>query len=84
MRQTNCDHSKGIDTQPGWYLYSYDAPPGQFDNFMHIYYDMIEWLYSAIGKCERHAVWGIITDENKMFFKFRYERDFLMFMLRWA
>lgn len=82
MRQTNFDPAKGMDTKPGWYMYTCAAKPYQFDIFLDRYHDIIDWLYLTFEKCERHVVWGLTHEV--MFFKFRYERDYMLFLLRWT
>ena len=72
------DQERGWDfTQPGWYECSVRAE--------HIdkYSEMTEWIVSNIGKYKRHCRW-CVTDTNKVSFKFRYERDYIMFTLRWS
>ena len=83
MRQTNFDYSKGLDTKPGWYAYTCTPRLDHYDDFIDRYHDIIHWLYSTFEKCERHVVWGV-TNEDIMFFKFRYERDYMLFLLRWS
>ena len=36
-----------------------------------------------IDKYKRHCRW-CVTDTNIVSFKFRYERDYIMFTLRWS
>ena len=43
---------------------------------------IIDWVYNNIDKCERHARWA--ATDGSFNFKFRYERDYLMFVLRWS
>jgi hypothetical protein len=44
---------------------------------------MVEWLYEKLDNCERHCRW-INGFENESRFKFRYERDYILFTLRWS
>lgn len=72
------DQDRGWEhTQPGWYECSVRAE--------HIdkYVEMTEWIASNIGKYQRHCRW-CVTDTNTVSFKFRYERDYIMFTLRWS
>ena len=64
-------------TQPGWYECSIRAE--------HIdkYIEMTDWLVNNIDKYKRHCRWSV-TDTNIVSFKFRYERDYIMFTLRWS
>ena len=66
-------------TKVGWYECRINAE--REDSFEH-FSDIIEWLYEKIDKCERHSRW--ILTHTEMCFKFRYERDYLLFMLRWG
>lgn len=49
-------------------------------SFKHL--SMVQWLYDSIDKPERHARWIRFPDASG--FKFRYERDYILFTLRWA
>ena len=72
------DYQRGWEhTQPGWYECSVRAE--------HIdkYNEMTEWIVANIGKYKRHCRW-CVTDTNLVSFKFRYERDYIMFTLRWS
>lgn len=64
-------------TKPGWYECKVRAE--------HIdkYDKMTKWLESNIGKYKRHCRW-CVTDTNIVSFKFRYERDYILFTLRWS
>jgi len=70
-------HDTWETTKPGWY----ECPL----HVEHIdkYVEMIDWLDQNIDKCQRHCRWGV-TDTNVVSFKFRYERDYIMFTLRWS
>lgn len=72
-----------MDTKPGWYMYTCTATPGKYNDFIDRYHDIIEWLYTTFEKCERHIVWSI-TGDDVIFVKFRYEKDYMLFLLRWA
>ena len=72
------DQDRGWEhTQPGWYECSVSAE--------HIdkYVEMTEWIVDNIDKYKRHCRW-CVTDTNIVSFKFRYERDYILFMLRWS
>jgi hypothetical protein len=64
-------------TQPGWYECSVRAE--NIDK----YDEMTQWLLNNIGKYKRHCRW-CVTDVNVISFKFRYERDYILFTLRWS
>ena len=72
------DQDRGWEhTQPGWYECSVRAE--------HIdkYVEMTDWIVVNIGKYKRHCRW-CVTDTNIVSFKFRYERDYILFTLRWS
>ena len=77
-------------TQPGWYECSvrtedidkYDESSVEVKR-IDKYLELIDWLYSNIGKCERHSRWRT-TSDNTVSVKFRYEKDYIMFTLRWS
>ena len=43
---------------------------------------IIEWVYLHIDNPERHVRWRLV--EDTICFKFRYERDYILFTLRWS
>jgi hypothetical protein len=67
--------NKDWDQDKHWHKVIIQFSPGKFPK-------MINWLYANIDKPERHARWKIVDDT--MQFKFRYERDYIMFTLRWS
>ena len=71
------NHQKGWEhTNPGWHSVTLHTK----DSDHHI--DMVKWLYEHLDKPERHCVWMGSLYES--YFKFRYERDYIMFTLRWS
>jgi hypothetical protein len=42
----------------------------------------VRWIYENIENPERHCRWNL--DYPDMMFCFRYERDQLMFVMRWS
>jgi len=72
------DHELGWEyTKPGWHECSVGA------EHINKYVEMTEWLVNNIGKYKRHCRW-CVTENNIVSFKFRYERDYIMFTLRWS
>ena len=69
------------DTKPGWH--ECVLPVLNLDTHLEKYIDIIEWLYSNVAKCERHTRW-CITGDTTASFKFRYEKDYILFTLRWS
>ena len=72
------DYQRGWEhTQPGWYKCSVKV------EHIEKYNEITDWVQANIGKFKRHCRW-CITDTNLLSFKFRYERDYIMFTLRWS
>ena len=72
------DYDNGWEhTKPGWHecAVRVEHYPG--------YLEIIKWLQANIGKYERHSRW-CVTEKNTVSFKFRYERDYILFTLRWS
>jgi hypothetical protein len=71
------DPVRGWDhTNQNWYTYNiYNIGP-----FKHL--EIVKWLYDMIDNPERHARW--VRFQNDSAFRFRYERDYIMFTLRWS
>lgn len=71
------DYQRGWDhTNDGWYkIVIENTSPRKHLN-------MIKWLYDKIDNPERHARW--IMFEYGSGFKFRYERDYILFTLSWS
>lgn len=44
--------------------------------------EVMEWLYNTIDKPERHCRWFLTVTGIKI--KFRYERDYIVALLRWS
>jgi hypothetical protein len=86
IRPHNFDTRRGWEnTCPNWYTHilQYDIITSvSLDKFDDLYFDILEWLYTKIDLCERHARW--LRTNNQILVKFRYERDYLLFMLRWS
>ena len=67
---------------PGWYTYSITRNTPLFDSWILFHRTVVSWVNSNIECSYRHARWNI--HENYSVFKFRYERDYLRFVLRWS
>lgn len=65
----------------GWYTFEFT-----FQKYSHrypdMYNDIVDWIYEHIDKPERHARWHINSMHIRV--RFRYERDYLRFVLTWA
>lgn len=69
-----------VDTKPGWHECSVDIPEN-FEKRKETCTEVIRWVYKNIDNCEVHARWIIMF--GRFSFKFRYERDYNWFVLRW-
>lgn len=75
------DISKGWDqTNPGWHekIIYVEDPAESVNRF----FEILEWMYDKLDMCERHCRWQY--NGNYLRFKFRYERQFAWFNLRWG
>jgi len=68
------------DTKPGWP--EVIIPTRQFREAVDKHTEMLTWIYDNIGKCERHCRWQF--DNDRLRYKFRYERDYVWFKLTWG
>lgn len=68
--------------RPGWYEFRIDREQEFSYDWMNHYESIVLWIQSNVEMPERHARW-IIHPEHATF-KFRYERDYLRFVLRWS
>ena len=76
LREHWYDWNKGYEnTNPGWYSVTIHTK----SNDDHA--EMVTWLSENIDMPERHCVWMKSFYESH--FKFRYERDYILFRLRW-
>ena len=72
------DYAVGWEnTKPGWHECTVHV------KHLDKYNEIVKWLEINIGKHERHCRWGI-TDDDLISFKFRYEKDYILFTLRWS
>lgn len=73
-------HKGWEETNPGWYEKEiYIAEPSET---ITRYVEILEWMYENLDKCERHCRWRY--NGNYLNFKFRYERQYTWFNLRWG
>jgi len=66
------------DDCPGWYEFT----KSNVEIMKH--QEMVDWIYEKLDKPEKHMRWMYVylTSESK--FKFRYERNYILFTLRWS
>lgn len=71
------DPSRGWKhTNENWYTCDIE----NIGSFKHL--EIVKWLYESIDNPERHCRW--IRNINSSAFRFRYERDYILFTLRWS
>lgn len=70
------DYTRGWDhTNVGWHEIVLNISYAK-----HL--EIIVWIYEKLDKPERHSRWIRFSDGSG--FKFRYERDFILFTLSWS
>jgi hypothetical protein len=74
------DYKSWDENMPGWYQYTVTVKEVEYCEEIHK--DIINWMYDNIGKCHRHTRWR--RNFECIYVKFRYERDYILFMLRWG
>ena len=68
--------------KPGWHEYRIDRThPTSFEWLIH-YNSIVNWILENIDMPHRHSRW-VIQPEHALF-RFRYERNYLQFILRWS
>ena len=74
------DTAKGWDnTNPGWHTIIIR----NVGSFKHA--EIVTWLYDNIDGTERHCRWIRLNNGSpESGFKFRHERDYILFTLRWG
>jgi hypothetical protein len=68
--------------RPGWHEYSIERTHNFSYDWLMYYEEIVKWIHFNIEMPERHARWIIHPEYAE--FRFRYERDYLRFILRWA
>lgn len=85
MRYHNYNYKGWEYTNNGWYEFTikntYEGWNGTI-KFEEIYNEIVQWLYDNIANCERHARWIILNDSIHV--KFRFEKDYSWFTIRWG
>lgn len=66
----------------GWYEYKKQRPYATSVEWVFYYQQIIDWIYDTVEGAVKHSRW-IIHPEHAVF-RFRYERDYLQFILRWS
>lgn len=68
----------------GWYEHVINVRPNTLIEVLKKFEKVIDWIFDNIEKPLRHARWHICTDQHFVIkTRFRYERDFIIYSLRW-
>lgn len=66
-----------------WYEFTIENSNKYWTNeYLQRYTNIVEWIFKNIDGSYKHARWLITNEFIKV--KFRYERDILLFTLRWS
>ncbi len=77
------DANRGWDeTSPGWYEAVIDSYPSGIAEGEY-YLSILDWIEENIQGAIKHSRWTRHSDGHFRF-KFRYERDYIWFRLRWG
>lgn len=68
------------DDHPYWYSHTQSAQNQTELDKLHK--EVVHWLYENIDNPERHCRW--IRQQLDISVKFRHEKDYVLFMLRWS
>lgn len=68
--------------KPGWYAFGITRSSPQSLDWVNQYHVVVEWILEHVEMPRRHARWIIHPEHAE--FKFRHERDYLLFVLRWS
>lgn len=71
------DHHKS-----GWYEYRIERNHTSSIEWVLYYQQIVEWIYDNVDGSTKHARW-IINLEHALF-RFRFERNYLQFILKWS
>ena len=72
---SNCDDSN-------WHHYEYDTTELDIDDAVNKYMEMLEWVENNIDGYYKHCKWQMTAELIKI--KFRHEKDYFYFILRWS
>jgi hypothetical protein len=68
--------------KPGWYEYKIIRDDVSVHDWVSKYYTVVSWILENIEMPYRHVRWTLY-DEYAVYC-FRYERNYLVFLLRWS
>lgn len=82
MRHVEYNNHWYKQEKPGWYEYTLDRHLGDSVAWMRFYVVVVEWINTNIDGAYKHTRWKLNPETAT--FKFRHERDFLLFILKWS
>jgi hypothetical protein len=65
-----------------WHYYEYNTTNLDIDDAVNKYMEMLEWVENNIDGHYKHCKWQMTDELIKI--KFRHEKDYFYFMLRWS
>ena len=77
-----CENKAWVHVKPGWH----ETSVKYSENYSAQHRNVVNWLYEKIDSPEKHARWLVDDSEDVVEgrFKFRHERDYIHFTLRWS
>jgi hypothetical protein len=81
LREQNFDRRGWAATNPLWH----EVILHEFEPIR--YWEIVVWLYDQIDNPEKHVRWGpnaVGDNDWDMRFRFRFEKDVILFKLRWG
>lgn len=66
----------------GWYEFRVERHEYTVQDWTWKYNEIVRWIFANIDAPYKHARW-IVNPEHAQF-RFRYERNYLQFLLRWS
>lgn len=71
-----------VENKNGWYTFTVDEPTLHGVAWLKHIRSIIHWIIENIEGAEKHCLWK--TEPGVFICKFRHERDYIRFVLRWS
>ena len=68
--------------KPGWHELIIPRPVSTLGEYLAWYNSVVDWIEANVDGASKHSRWKI--DTGHAIFRFRHERDYLRFVLRWS
>lgn len=78
----NITHWYHKDDVLGWHEFTVENNFDIMTDYFELYDSILNWIKTSVENPDRHARW--IIRQEYITLKFRYERDYLMCVLRWS